>query len=51
MFIFDIYLPCDNCENEDEYTKLHDIVSECNNSCIAIVGDFNANVKTNAVSM
>ena len=38
--------------NEDEYldrlTKLHNIVSECDSSCISIVGDFNANVKTNA---
>ena len=37
---------------EDEYldrlTKLHNIVSECDSSCISIVGDFNATVKTNA---
>ena len=26
----------------------HNIVSECDSSCISIVGDFNANVKTNA---
>ena len=42
----------DNQDNEDEnldrLTKLHNIVSECDSSCISIVGDFNANVKTNA---
>ena len=52
MFIFYVYLPCDNQDNEDEYldrlTKLHNIVSECDSSCISIVGNFNANVKTNA---
>ena len=52
MFIFNVYLPYDNQDNEDEYlgrlTKLHNIVSECDSSCISIVADFNANVKTNA---
>ena len=52
MFIFNVYLPCDNQDNEDEYldrlTKLHNIVCECDSSCISIVGDFNANVNTNA---
>ena len=52
MFIFNVYLRCDNQDNEDEYldrlTKLHNIVSECDSSCISIVGDFNANVKPNA---
>ena len=48
MFIFNVYLPCDNQDNEDEYldrlTKLHNIVCECDSSCISIVGDFNENV-------
>ena len=52
MFVFNVYLPCDKQDNEDEYlerlTKLHNIVSECDSSCISIVGDFNANDKTNA---
>ena len=28
--------------------KLHNLIAECDNSCITIMGDFNANVKTRA---
>ena len=52
MFIFNVYLPCDKQENEEEFidrlAKLHNLVAECDSSCIAIVGDFNANVRNNA---
>ena len=52
MYICNVYLPCDNRENEVEYldrlAKLHNIIAECDSSCITIIGDFNANVKTRA---
>ena len=52
MYIFNVYLPCDNRENEVEYldrlAKLHNLIAECDSSCITIIGDFNANVKIRA---
>ena len=52
MYIFNVYPPCDNRENEVEYldllAKLHNLIAEWDSSCITIIGDFNANVKTRA---
>ena len=52
MYIFNVYLPCDNRENEVEYldrlAKLHKLIAECDSSCMTIIGDFNANVNTRA---
>ena len=49
---FNVFLPCDNRENEVEYldrlAKWHNLIAECDSSCITIIGDFNANVKTRA---
>ena len=32
----------------DRLAKLHNLIAECDSSCITIIGDFNANVKTRA---
>ena len=46
MYIFNVYLPCDNVDNEEEFldriSKLHNLLAECDSSCVTVVGDFNA---------
>ena len=48
MYIFNVYLPYDKKDNEEEYlerlTKLHNLVDECDSSWVTVVGDYNANV-------
>ena len=48
MYIFNVYLPYDKLDNEEEYidrlAKLHNILAECDSTCVAVVGDYNANV-------
>ena len=45
MYIFNVYLPYDKKDNEEEYlhrlTKLHNLVDEYDSSCVTIVGDAN----------
>ena len=52
MYIFNVYLPYDKLDNEEEYidrlAKLHNILAECDSTCVAVVGDYNANVLKNA---
>ena len=52
MYIFNVYLPYDKKDNEEEYldrlTKLHNLVDEYVSSCVTEVGDYNANVLKNA---
>ena len=52
MYIFNVYLHYDNTDNEEEYldrlTKLHNLVDECDSSCVTVVGDYNGNVLKNA---
>ena len=52
MYIFNVYLPYDKKDNEEEYldrlTKLHNLVDECDSSCVTEVGDYTANVLKNA---
>ena len=48
MYIFNVYLPYDKLDNEEEYidrlAKLHNILAECDSTCVAVVGDDDANV-------
>ena len=49
MNIFNVYLPYDKLDNEEAYyidrlAKLHNILAECDNTCVTVVGDYNANV-------
>ena len=52
IYIFNVYLPYDKKDNEEEYldrlTKLHNLVAECDSTCITIVGDYNANIQKDA---
>ena len=52
MYVFNVYLPCDKTDNEVEYqdrlAKLHNLIDECDSTCVTVVGDFNANVTKNA---
>ena len=52
MYIFNVYLPYDKLDNEEEYIdrlgKLHNILAECDSTCVAVVGEYNANVLKNA---
>ena len=53
MYVFNVYLPYDKNYNEEEYLdrlmKLHNLLAECDSTCVTVVGDYNANVlkKTN----
>ena len=53
IYIFNVYLPYDKKDNEEEYldrlTKLHNLVAECVSTCITVVGDYNANIQKDAV--
>ena len=46
MYIFNVYLPYDKLDNEEEYidrlAKLHNILAECDSTCVAVIGDYNA---------
>ena len=48
MYILNVYLPYDKLDNEEEHidrlAKLHNILAECDSTCVAVVGDYNANV-------
>ena len=48
MYIFNVYLPYDKLDNEEEYidrlAKLHNILAECDSTYVAVVRDYNANV-------
>ena len=52
MYMFNIYLPYDKLDNEEEYidrlAKLHNILAECDSICVAVVGDDGANVLKHA---
>ena len=52
MYIFNVYLPYDKLDNEEEYidrlAKLHNILADCDSTCVTVVGDYNANVLKNA---
>ena len=46
MYIFNVYLPYDKLDNEEEYidrlAKLRNILAECDSTCVTVVGDYNA---------
>ena len=52
IYIFNVYLPYDKKDTEEVYldrlTKLHNLVAECDSTCITIVGDYNANIQKDA---
>ena len=53
MYVFNVYLNYDKDDNEEEYLdrlmKLHNLLAECDSTCVTVVGDYNTNVlkKTN----
>jgi len=48
MFIY-VMIKKDNQEEYlDHLTKLHNLVDECDGSCVTLIGDYNANVLKNA---
>ena len=48
MYVFNVYLPYDKNANKEEYldrlTKLHNLLAECDSTCVTVVGDYNANL-------